>query len=169
MRKNSKIIKANLILLGMVLFSFCFSSVFAASEVLKFKNSEQEQRYKKLTHKIRCITCANQSVADSDATIAGSLRSIVYQQIRQGKTDEQIMQFLMARYGDYVSYEPPFKLSTLFLYLGPPLFILFGLLVLFKTIKRRSLESADLELSQEEKARLSLLLSPKPESFKQEQ
>ena len=136
----------------------CASSI----EVREFKSKAQEQRYKTLIDKIRCITCANQSIAESNATIAGSLRAVVYQQMKQGKSEKQIINFLVARYGDYVMYDPPFKLSTAFVWIGPFVFLLIAWWVMRRVIRARALSNmTETSLSADEQARLKSLLEEK--------
>ncbi len=89
----------------------------------------QQQRYEQIIHQTRCVTCQNQSIADSYANVAKAMRESIYEQVEQGQSDEQIQLYLLERYGDYVSYKPALKPSTWMLWLTP--FLLFILAVGF--------------------------------------
>ena len=101
-----------------------------------------DKRYEALTKVLRCPKCQNQNIAGSDAPIAVDMRRKVEQQLKAGKTDREIETFMVERYGDYVTYDPPVKQRTLFLWLGPLLF--FGVMVLvvwFSLLRKPSAES----------------------------
>lgn len=122
-----------LILLFMIL---SFQS-WGANSPPVFERSEQEQRYQALITELRCVQCQNQSVADSDAGIAQDIRVLVQTKILEGQTDQQIIDFLVERYGDFVLYNPPFKPITYLLWLLPPLLLIFALWMLKRAINRR--------------------------------
>ncbi len=84
-----------------------------------FSNTAQEQQYKQLIEELRCLVCQNQSLADSSADLAQDLRNEIFQMIVDGKSDKEIINFLVARYGDFVLYKPPLNPSTLLLWFGP--------------------------------------------------
>jgi len=83
------------------------------------QDAAEEERFRHLAGKLRCLVCQNQTVADSGAELAGDLRRELREQIRAGRSDEQILEFMVARYGDFVLYEPPLKPATLLLWAGP--------------------------------------------------
>jgi len=83
------------------------------------ENPATEQRILRLSEKLRCLVCQNQSLADSPAELAVDLRRHVREQITAGRSDEQILDFMVQRYGDFVLYDPPLKASTLLLWIGP--------------------------------------------------
>jgi len=83
------------------------------------ENPETEQRILRLSEKLRCLVCQNQSLADSPAELAVDLRRQVREQIAAGRSDQQILDFMAQRYGDFVLYDPPLKASTLLLWIGP--------------------------------------------------
>ena len=85
---------------------------------------DETTRIRLLEEKLRCLVCQNQSLADSNAELAGDLRREVREQVQAGRSDEQIVGYLVQRYGDFVLYEPPFKATTVLLWLGP--FVLLG-------------------------------------------
>lgn len=102
----------------------------AAFEALEFASPDHERRYRALTHELRCLVCQNQSLADSNAELAGDLRVVVFEMIRDGSDDAEIVDFLLARYGDFVLYRPPLKGKTVLLWLGPFAALLAGAVTL---------------------------------------
>ncbi len=110
----------------------------SAVEVHTFTNPELEQRYKSLVNELRCLVCQNQTIADSNADLAKDLRRQAYNMIKNGSSDQEITDFMVARYGDFVLYRPPFKAKTALLWGGPGIFLLLGLIILFFTIRRKS-------------------------------
>ena len=102
----------------------------SAFELFEFESAAQEERYKDLTSRLRCLVCQNQSLSDSDAGLAADLRNAIHERLVAGETDEQIVGFLLERYGEFVLYEPPLRASTLLLWLGPFAVLALGLLAL---------------------------------------
>ena len=131
-----------------------YAGTFACFE---FKNQEQEQRYKDLIAELRCLVCQNQSLADSDAGLAKDLRQEVYDKMQQGKDNQEITDFLVARYGDFVLYRPPMKLSTSLLWLAPIAFIFIAIIVILKNVTKSRKDSPP-SLDTEERAKISQLL-----------
>lgn len=129
----------------------------AGLEGFDFSGPVDETRYKDLIGEVRCLVCQNQSLADSDAELAHDLRLEVYEQMQQGKTNEEVVDFLVARYGDFVLYKPPFRPSTYLLYIGPFILLALGIFMLIKNIRQRG-RQADPLLSAEEQARIDALL-----------
>ncbi len=128
-------------------------------EQREFESEEQLARYKTLVYELRCLVCQNQNLADSDADLAADLRREVYLMIREGKSNDQIIDFMVARYGDFVLYRPPLKAKTVLLWTGP--FVLgIGALValLVQLRRRRAAQATSVPLSAEERARLDALL-----------
>lgn len=118
-----------------------FSAIAQVSEVpepLVFANQQQQERFDKLTLELRCLVCQNQNLADSDAPLAHDLRREVHQMLISGQSNEQIKQFLVERYGDFVLYRPPVQKNTYLLWLAPLLLLLAGGLILRSSIKKRS-------------------------------
>ncbi len=107
-------------------------------EPMVFATHEQEERFKKLTEELRCLVCQNQNLADSDALLAHDLKSEVHEMLLAGRTDEQIKQFMVERYGDFVLYRPPVQTNTYVLWLGPLLLLLGGAWILRINIKKRA-------------------------------
>ena len=111
-------------LLLLLVSSIPVHAVYAAIDPLKFQNEAQEKRYRHLAEQLRCLVCQNQSLADSNADLAQDLRAELLEQIQQNKTDQEIVDFLVARYGNFVRYDPPFDPETWLLWLGPmPAFV----------------------------------------------
>jgi cytochrome c-type biogenesis protein CcmH len=102
-----------------------------------------EARMVRVTSELRCLVCQNQTIADSHADLAVDLRRQVREQLQAGRTDAEIIDYMTARYGDFVLYRPPFKTTTVLLWLGPALMLAGGLLVLTVVLRRRSRLSAD--------------------------
>lgn len=116
-----------------------------------------ERRVMELSSELRCLVCQNQSLADSNAALAVDLRNQVREKMRAGMSDEQIVDFMVARYGDFVLFRPPFKLSTMLLWLGPLLLFVAGFAALFhRLLRRREVPAAELTESERERARALL-------------
>jgi cytochrome c-type biogenesis protein CcmH len=102
-----------------------------------------EARMMAISSELRCLVCQNQTIADSHAELAVDLRTQVREMLQAGKTNEQITDYMTARYGDFVLYRPPFKALTALLWIGPAAMVLIGLGALFMVLRRRSRMSAD--------------------------
>jgi len=125
----------------------------------EFDDTERLARYKALLYELRCLQCQNQNILDSDAPLAHDLRREVYRLIREGKSDQGVLDFLVARYGDFILYRPPWKPKTVLLWTGPFLLGVVGFTILFLQLRRRRAEqAAATPLSDEERARLQSLL-----------
>lgn len=117
-----------------------------------------EKRVVQLSSELRCLVCQNQSLADSNADLAIDLKNQVRSQLQAGKTDAQIRDYMVARYGDFVLYDPPFKASTLVLWAGPFALLLLGLAGLLAYMRRRQRRLPAMELSAQDHARAEALL-----------
>jgi cytochrome c-type biogenesis protein CcmH len=95
-----------------------------------------EHRVMALSAELRCLVCQNQTIADSNAELAADLRNQVREKVREGQSDAEIIDFMVARYGDFVLYRPPLKATTLLLWLGPLLLVAAGLAILFRRLAR---------------------------------
>ncbi|MDX1367679.1 cytochrome c-type biogenesis protein [Pseudomonas sp.] len=136
----------------------------AAIDTYEFADEAQRQRYRSLVEELRCPKCQNQNIADSDAPIAMDLRAQVYRMLEEGQSNEQIIDFLVSRYGDFVLYKPPVTARTLLLWYGPAGllaagFVLLGVVVLRRRGKKSTGSSG---LSTDEQQRLAALLSQRP-------
>jgi cytochrome c-type biogenesis protein CcmH len=97
-----------------------------------------EMRLKAMSHELRCLVCQNQTLADSDAPLAEDLRKEIRTQMREGKSDQEVIDYLVARYGDFVRYRPPVNNSTALLWFGPFLLLLIGGFILFRVLKKQA-------------------------------
>ena len=140
-------------------------TIYAAVEVKQFESPEHEQRYKKLVDELRCLVCQNQNLADSNSALAQDLRKQVYKMISEGKSDKEIMDFMVTRYGDFVLYRPPFKTTTFLLWVGPFIILIIGLFVLVRFIRQRK-KIIITELTDVEKEKLKQLLDEDKEQTK---
>ncbi len=111
-----------------------------------------EARLKKLSIELRCLVCQNSTLADSDAPLAQDLRNEIRKLIESGKTDEEVVAYLVARYGDFVTFRPPVNASTALLWFGPFIMLIVGLIVLVVVLKRRATLLSIEEMSPEETA-----------------
>ena len=134
---------------------------FLISTALNVKAVENnEARIRQLEEKLRCLVCQNQSLADSNAELAGDLRKQVRDQVAAGKSDDQIIEFLVQRYGDFVRYEPPFKATTALLWIGPFALLLAAGATLIVVLRRRRNAPDDLALGPEDKRLVERVLGP---------
>ncbi len=109
---------------------------------LTFQNPAEEQRFHALVSELRCVMCQNQSLADSNAQIAVDLRREVLELMRQGKSDTQVKEFLVARYGEFVLYRPQVESKTWLLWFGPALVLLAGGIVVAGAVRKRAGKAA---------------------------
>jgi len=121
-----------------LLITIALSVSVWAQEPLVFENQQQQDRFDKLTKELRCLVCQNQNLADSDAQLAHDLRREVHDLLLTGRNDEEIKQFLVDRYGDFVLYRPPVQTNTYLLWLAPLLMLLAGAWILRASISKRS-------------------------------
>ena len=124
-----------------------------------------EKRLVKLSEELRCLVCQNQNIADSNAELAQDLRREIRGMIRAGKSDQEIVDFMVARYGDFVLYRPPLKATTVILWAGPLLLLLIGLAALVRYLRQRNNRvTDDAPLSAAEARRADALLGDPPQS-----
>lgn len=119
-----------------------------------------EERLMNLSRELRCLVCQNETLADSRADLAVDLRNEIREQMKAGKTDQEIIAFLTARYGDFVLYRPPVKATTYFLWFGPFVLLLGGLFVLFRYVRQRRQLITEQPLSAEQRRDAEALLQP---------
>jgi cytochrome c-type biogenesis protein CcmH len=125
-------------ILFVALLTFAGVAHAQAIEPMPFKDHAQELRFQQLTHQLRCPMCQNETLADSNAPIARDLRNQIFQMMQQGRSDEEIKQYLVARYSRFVLYDPPLTPGTWLLWFGPLLILLGGAGVVLVAIRRRS-------------------------------
>ena len=119
---------------------------------------ELEKRVTNLAKELRCLVCQNETLADSQADLAEDLRREIRSQMRAGKSDKEVIDFLTARYGQFVLYRPPVQPTTYLLWFGPFVLLLGGLLILFRYIKQRRDAIAEQPLTAEERRKAEALL-----------
>lgn len=125
-----------------------FCPLINAVEIMPFASVEQEQRYRTLTEELRCPKCQNQNLEDSNAGIAVDLRQQIYTMINDGKTDEQIIDYMVARYGEFVLYRPVHDQSTVILWYGPLALLLLGALIFLIVLLQNRKRSQNKEMGQ---------------------
>lgn len=144
-----------------LLLLLCLMPVFAHAGEAKDMAEDPvlEKRMIGLAEKLRCLVCQNESLASSHAELAEDLRREVRDQMRQNKSDQEIIDYLVSRYGDFVLYDPPMKRYTLLLWFGPFLLLLGGLGVLYFQLRKRRKNIPDAPLSAEAQQRAADLLN----------
>ncbi len=150
--------------LVVALYLLTVSVSHAVIETYQFSSTELEQRYKSLSAELRCPKCQNQNIADSDAPIAQDLRKLLYKQLESGANDEEILEFMVSRYGEFVRYKPRFGGPTLILWLMPGILILGALIILLVVLKGNKRKQQS--ISSEEQEQLDALFSPTVSSAK---
>jgi cytochrome c-type biogenesis protein CcmH len=131
-----------------VLFGFISLGTFA-------QDPEIDRRAAALANELRCLVCQNQTLADSNAPLAVDLRNQIREQLKGGASERDVIEFMVARYGDFVLYRPPLKASTVVLWSGPFVILVLGIALLWRSVARRR---AQPELSEDERARAAKLL-----------
>lgn len=143
------------------LTALLFSSVaFSSIDALNFTSPQQESDYHQLTQSLRCPQCQNNNIADSNATIAVDMRGKVFELLQEGKSKNDVVDYMVARYGNFVTYDPPMTASTLVLWIAPLLLVLLGVVFLLrrKPKAQSAVKSQDV-LTDEDNARLAELLN----------
>lgn len=146
-----------------ILLLLNYSSSFAL-DPRQLSDPKQQEAYETLTSELRCLVCQNQTIADSNADLAADLRRQVQEMLEQGKSREEIIQFMTDRYGDFVLYNPPFKGKTSILWIAPAIFLLVGLVTLFIIIRRKKATASGqhdadtLQLNSEKQKKIRSLL-----------
>ena len=148
-----------ILVLCLSLFSLASQAVVDGHKY-PFDNEVDQKRFEVLAEELRCPKCQNQNLADSNAPVAADLRDKVYELMIEGQTDDQIVDYLVARYGDFVRYNPPVQKNTFFLWFGPLVMVLIGLIVIVSLT--RSGKKAQ-PLSAEENVKLAELKAARSE------
>lgn len=147
-------------LCGTLLVLCSASAAQAAIDAYAFKDEVERARYTELTRELRCPKCQNQDIADSNAPIAADLRKEIFRMLDEGQSNQQIIDFMVDRYGDFVRYRPPLTGKTALLWFGPAALLLGGLVIIGVIVRRRrgAGPGAPETLSPDERKRLDHLL-----------
>ena len=133
-----------------------YSKAFAAIEGYQFKSQEMEDDYNQLINELRCLVCQNQNLAGSDADLARDLRRQTWEMLTQGNSRQQVVDFMVERYGDFVMYRPPLQRNTWILWLGPFVLLVIVLSLVFVRLRKaQALVAPDSEALQKAKSLLS--------------
>ena len=141
----------------LVILSLMFSTLSFAIDDHQLPNPEQQKAYELITSELRCLVCQNQTIADSNAELAGDLRRQVFEMLQQGKSKDEIVQFMTDRYGDFVLYNPLLKTKTALLWLGPIAFLMAGFIMVFWVIRRKK-KTVNAPIDQNKQALIHKLL-----------
>lgn len=141
-------------------FLLLFTTVVGAKEATPMaKDQELEKRVNTVSDELRCLVCQNQTIADSHAALAVDLKNQVREMLADGKTEAEVIDYMVERYGDFVRYRPPVKPTTLLLWIGPFLLLIVGGFILFISLKRRrKMAVAESELTEEEARKVEDLM-----------
>ena len=151
------------IFLVMIFCALCLSSPFAKDATPLADDPVTEQRLISISEEMRCLVCQNESLAGSRSDLANDLRREIRTLITEGKSDDQIRNFMVERYGDFVLYRPPVKPITWLLWIGPFIILLIGIAVLFTYLRRRNSAVTTIALSDDDNKRIDALLNAKDE------
>ncbi len=143
-----------IVLLGALLLPFGVAAT--STDAWRFDNEAQEQQFRELTTQLRCPKCQNNSIADSNSMIASDMRQKVYELMLQGQSKQQVVDYMVNRYGYFVTYEPPLTPFTVLLWLLPALFLVAGIGII--VLRTRRATRTEMTMSDQEKKRLQALL-----------
>jgi cytochrome c-type biogenesis protein CcmH len=141
--------------IGLILWAAQFAAAVEPAEMLK--DPALEARARAISREIRCLVCQNQAIDDSNADLAHDLRVIVRERLSAGDSDQQVKDYLTARYGDFVLLDPPLKGKTLILWIGPAAVLLLGIAIIGFALRHRR-AAVPAPLNEEESRRLARLL-----------
>jgi len=142
-------------------------SATAAIDVYDFDSPQQEQQFHELSDTLRCPKCQNNSIADSNAALAKDLRQKVFEMTKQGKSKDEIVDYMIARYGNFVTYNPPLNASTAILWAAPLSVLVIGFVFIVLRTKRRKTQSATGDWDEAKEKRLKALLEDNEDGDKQ--
>ena len=138
--------------------AFLVSANAAPTDTYEFSDPVTELRYKSLTKELRCPKCQNQNLADSNSMQAGDLRREIYNMLMEGKSDGEIVDFMVYRYGDFVLYRPKVNSLTYVLWFGPAALVLLGIVVIIFVLRRKTTTADKTSLTDEQQDELNKLL-----------
>ncbi|WP_417614568.1 cytochrome c-type biogenesis protein CcmH [Oceanisphaera sp.] len=147
-----------------LLASLWGAPAMAAFGVYEFDSAQQEETFRELTRELRCPKCQNQDIADSDAELAKDLRDKTYVMLQEGSSKQEVIDYMVARYGNFILYKPPFMASTMILWFGPVIVMLLGGLIVVVRTRKKPRKNAEQALSAEEQQRLHELLNKDKEN-----
>lgn len=145
------------------LLDLCAGTALAVDPQEQLKDPALEARAREISAGLRCLVCQNQSIDDSDASLAKDLRLLVRRQLQKGESNQQVIDYVVARYGDFVLLKPRLRLNTLLLWFAPILLVGGGILLASRVVRRPQPETPARLLSPEEQAELQSLISSAPE------
>lgn len=134
---KNRILAGRLTLLVLISLLFLAVPVQAKIESIEFSDKQMEEDYKVLIQELRCLVCQNQNLADSNAELAQDLRQQTYELLEKGASREEVVDYMVTRYGDFVMYRPPLKATTFFLWFGPVVIFLIAVTVLVMFSRRQ--------------------------------
>lgn len=146
----------------LILLAAVSSAVIAKEAQPSASDPVLEERVTNLSKELRCLVCQNETLADSRADLANDLRNQIREQMKAGKSDKEIINYLTARYGKFILYNPPVDPTTYLLWFGPFVLLLAGLFVLFRYLKQRRELIVEQPLSEDERNRAETLLKTAP-------
>ncbi|MGI9874573.1 cytochrome c-type biogenesis protein [Vibrio chagasii] len=152
--------------------TFAISATVSAApiEFHEFDNADQEQQFKELSNTLRCPKCQNNTIGDSNAELAVDLRQKVYEMTKDGKSKQDIIDYMIARYGNFVTYNPPLTLATSILWIGPFAVVVFGfglIILRSRKSKTQAATESDKDWNADKEARLKALLDEENDGDKQ--
>ena len=147
------------VLLLSFLVAMSSAGVWAKEAQPMSADPEMEKQVNDIAKELRCLVCQNQTIADSHADLAVDLKNQVRQMVASGKTQKEIVDYMVQRYGDFVRYRPPVKPTTYLLWVGPFILLIAGVILLVSNLRKRKRVIADAPLSADESERLKSLLS----------
>ncbi len=148
-----------------LLMSFSLSAIAVQIEFHTFENEQREKLYLDLIAELRCVKCQNQNLAESNAELATDMREKTYEMVVEGKSREDVVNYMTARYGDFVLYKPPFKSKTILLWVGPPLLLFLSLFMILRIVRKQS-KQAPKQLSDDERDSVRSMLKSNSSSEK---
>jgi cytochrome c-type biogenesis protein CcmH len=143
---------------ALILLSLLSLPVMAKDAIPMHDPDIDIERFKNLTQELRCQKCQNQTIWDSKAGLADDMKRLVRNQMKQGKSDEEIVDFMVTRYGDFIRYKPSFSTQNMLLWVGPFILLIIGIAMLLFQIRKRRQVVSDTPLSAEDSARIDELL-----------